>query len=469
MPLHWAEIQAALVTPTDAIPPWLHRKHPELMVHHARGQRPGLRPPEHGLHPPGLPPLSGSSARWPSATPHPAVIGWQVDNETRTRSSATRTSSLASSTTSRARSTVERLNEVWGLNYWSHRLHDWADLWTPDGNTNPGDDLAWRRFQDGLTADFLAWQVGIVKEYARPDQWVTQPGRRPWATDERPLRGRSGATCSPRTPTTRPRTDWRSPPPEVAAAGPGVDARGRAVGGLVPGGPGWSGRQTNFFVTETNALSVGGSAANFPAYDNQWRQVAYTFISRGANAITYWHWHTLHYGAETYWGGMLPHDYELNRCFRELSQLGQELRRHGDRLTDLEPEAEVGVALLPGEQSRARFQPPLTRPGQATSDPAPTSGSSMPATGPASTPAPRPPSSTRPQAGATAGASGAGALRGGRRPAGAPRRLRRGRRPSTADVPLRLRRRVRPGPLEAGAGPPATGGWRRLRRVLEPV
>jgi beta-galactosidase len=37
--LHRAEIQVALVTPTYAIPPWLQRKHPELMVHHARGQR----------------------------------------------------------------------------------------------------------------------------------------------------------------------------------------------------------------------------------------------------------------------------------------------------------------------------------------------------------------------------------------------------------------------------------------------
>src|SRR5688572_27687174 len=63
------------------------------------------------------------------------------------------------------------------------------------------------------------------------------------------------------------------------------------------------------------------------------------------------------------------HDYEPNRCFRELSRLGQELRRHGDRLTDLEPEAEVGLLYSQASKHALRFQPCLTLPGQATPDP----------------------------------------------------------------------------------------------------
>ena len=373
--LHRAEIQVALVTPTYAIPPWLHRKHPELMVHHARGQRAwfggrqnmDFTHPAYRYHAERI--VRAVAGRF---APHPAVIGWQVDNETGNEVFynpyvfARFVDHLK-----RAFGTVERLNEVWGLNYWSHRLHDWADLWTPDGNTNPGYDLEWRGFQDGLTTEFLAWQVGIVKEYARPDQWVTQD-----------LAGGHGRPTSDRYEVAQvvdvlsenpyhPTQDGLAiPTPEAAAAA--IPEWMHEVGPWVVSfraDLGWSGRQTNFFVTETNALSVGGSAANYPAYDNQWRQVAYTFISRGANAITYWHWHTLHYGAETYWGGMLPHDFEPNRCFRELSQLGQELRRHGDRLTDLEPEAEVGLLYSQASKHALRFQPPLTRSGQATPDP----------------------------------------------------------------------------------------------------
>ena len=68
---------------------------------------------------------------------------------------------------------VETLNREWGLAYWSHRLSTWADLWIPDGNAQPQYDLAWRRFQAQLTTDFIAWQAGIVREIARPDQFVT--------------------------------------------------------------------------------------------------------------------------------------------------------------------------------------------------------------------------------------------------------------------------------------------------------
>jgi beta-galactosidase len=32
---------------------------------------------------------------------------------------------------------VETLNDRWGLTYWSHRVTEWSQLWTPDGNTTP--------------------------------------------------------------------------------------------------------------------------------------------------------------------------------------------------------------------------------------------------------------------------------------------------------------------------------------------
>ena len=42
---------------------------------------------------------------------------------------------------------VDTLNREWGLVYWSHRIARWDELWTPDGNTVPSYDLAWRRYQ----------------------------------------------------------------------------------------------------------------------------------------------------------------------------------------------------------------------------------------------------------------------------------------------------------------------------------
>ncbi len=68
---------------------------------------------------------------------------------------------------------MQSLNRAWGLVYWSHRLSTWDDLWTPDGNVQPQYTLAWRRFQAEQTTEFIGWQAGIAREYARADQFVT--------------------------------------------------------------------------------------------------------------------------------------------------------------------------------------------------------------------------------------------------------------------------------------------------------
>jgi beta-galactosidase len=59
--------------------------------------------------------------------------------------------------------------------------------------------------------------------------------------------------------------------------------------------------------------------------------------------IEYWQWQTLHFGAETYWGGVLPHSQQPGRTYRELAQIGKELRKAGTALDGLVPGADVGI------------------------------------------------------------------------------------------------------------------------------
>ena len=69
---------------------------------------------------------------------HPAVIGFQVDNEPGLELLHNR--GVFESFVDHLRHTygdVETLNREWGLVYWSHRLSTWDDLWTPDGNSAP--------------------------------------------------------------------------------------------------------------------------------------------------------------------------------------------------------------------------------------------------------------------------------------------------------------------------------------------
>jgi beta-galactosidase len=75
--------------------------------------------------------------------------------------------------------------------------------------------------------------------------------------------------------------------------------------------------------------------------------------------VEYWHWHSIHYGHEQYWLGVLNHDGEPGRCYAEVQQIASEFKRAGAAVVGLEPDADV--ALLYSRESKwaMEFQPPL--------------------------------------------------------------------------------------------------------------
>ncbi len=126
----------------------------------------------------------------------------------------------------------------------------------------------------------------------------------------------------------------------------------------------YSSRQAPFLVTETNAGSIGFSSLNQSPYDGQWRQAAWLLVARGARMISYWHWNTLAFGAETYWGGVLPHSGEPGRVYRELARIGAELGRAGDAFADAEPDFDVAVLYDSDSKFALVTQAPFSAPGQ---------------------------------------------------------------------------------------------------------
>jgi beta-galactosidase len=140
---------------------------------------------------------------------HPAVTGFQVDNEPGLHLLHNRDVFQGFIEFMQdSYSTVEELNRQWGLTYWSHRLTHWSELWTPDGNHSPQYQIEWRRYQTALVTGFIAWQARIVREYASPDQFVTTCiCSEPPAVDDVALAGPS--TSPPATRTTRCRPRYR--------------------------------------------------------------------------------------------------------------------------------------------------------------------------------------------------------------------------------------------------------------------
>ena len=43
----------------------------------------------------------------------------------------------------------------------------------------------------------------------------------------------------------------------------------------------------------------------------------YSHLASGADGIMYWHWHSIHNSFETYWRGLLSHDFESNPTYEE--------------------------------------------------------------------------------------------------------------------------------------------------------
>lgn len=378
--LHGAGIRVVLCTPTYAIPAWMAAEHPEVMLRRADGtpwpygdrQNADFTHPGYRFYAERI--IRALMERWAD---HPAVIGVQVDNETGGRA----IHSPGATAEFRRRldakfGGVERLNEVWGLAFWSHRLSDLSQLWEPGdrsgggGNTNPGYDLEWRRFQADLVAEFLEWQARIVREYLREDQFVTHDSVGGHGLPHADRRRIGQVVDVPAENFPHHSQDALAHPPHGTHPPTYHDPSGvhGAIQLFQRADMARASGNENFLVTEINPLSVGGSAHNFPGYDGQWRLAAYACISRGANAVAYWHWHSLHYGSETYSHGVLGHDLRPNRNLAEITRTGEELACVGDDLTDLSAEADV--CMLHSQDSRylLEFEPFLAVPGTAEGD-----------------------------------------------------------------------------------------------------
>ena len=175
--LHQAGIKVILGTPTYSIPAWLYKKHPEIQVKQINQDRYayGLRQMTDLTHP--------TYRRYAERIirklvgrfkDHPAVIGYQLDNETHASGTADAAVQRRFREEIRAKfKTPEALNKAWGLNYWGQNISSFDELPPRDGILNPGYKLEWERFQRRIIADFLAWQAGIVNGLKRPDQFVS--------------------------------------------------------------------------------------------------------------------------------------------------------------------------------------------------------------------------------------------------------------------------------------------------------
>ncbi|MBI0071880.1 beta-galactosidase [Bifidobacterium sp. W8115] len=329
-------IQVIVGTPTYAVPSWLVAMHPDVLADTPKGHnRYGARQIMDIVNP---------SYRYygervirrliSHVADNPQVIGYQVDNETKYYDcvSPDMQRLFVKDLRRRFDDDLDRLNAAFGLDYWSNRIDSWEDFPDLTGTINASLGSAFDRFRRSQVSRYLAWQAGIVREYAREDQFVTHnfdfdwgPG---WSYGVQPAVDHfEAAECL-----------------DVA----GVDIYHPTEDDLTGKEIAFGGDMTrslkggaNYLVLETEAQGQNG----WLPYPGQLRLQAYSHLASGADGVMYWHWHSIHNSFETYWKGLLSQDMEPNPTYEEAGQFGRQVAQKGvgERLINLRKRNRVAI------------------------------------------------------------------------------------------------------------------------------
>ena len=327
-----AGINVIIGTPTYAVPTWMVKAHPDVLAETVKGRGIyGARQIMDITHPVYLFYAERVIRELMKCTAHrKCVIGFQLDNETKYYGTAGKNvqEQFVKYIREKFHDDLDALNYEFGLDYWSNRINAWEDFPDVRGTINGSLGAEFEKFQRTLVDKFLGWQADIVNEYRREDQFVTHNLDFEW-------RGYSYGI--------QPYVNHFHASQCLTIAGTDIyhptqdDLTGAEIafgGDLIR-----SLKQDNYLVIETEAQGFPG----WTPYKGQLRLQAYSHLASGANSVMYWHWHSIHNSFETYWKGLLSHDFQENATYREACIIGNEFARLGKHLVNLKKKNEVAV------------------------------------------------------------------------------------------------------------------------------
>ena len=327
-----AGINVIIGTPTYAVPTWMVKAHPDVLAETVKGRGIyGARQIMDITHPVYLFYAERVIRELMKCTAHrKCVIGFQLDNETKYYGTAGKNvqEQFVKYIREKFHDDLDAMNYEFGLDYWSNRINAWEDFPDVRGTINGSLGAEFEKFQRTLVDKFLGWQADIVNEYRREDQFVTHNLDFEW-------RGYSYGI--------QPYVNHLHASQCLTIAGTDIyhptqdDLTGAEIafgGDLIR-----SLKQDNYLVIETEAQGFPG----WTPYKGQLRLQAYSHLASGANSVMYWHWHSIHNSFETYWKGLLSHDFQENATYREACTIGNEFARLGKHLVNLKKKNEVAV------------------------------------------------------------------------------------------------------------------------------
>ena len=326
-------ISVIVGTPTYAVPTWLVKKYPDILAITQNGreryghrQNMDITNPDYLSHAERVIRILMEHVK---DVPH--VIGYQLDNETKSYGTAgPRVQAMFVDYLKENFPDINDFNHEFGLDYWSNRVNDWDDFPDVRGTINQSLAAEFCKFQRSLVTKFLSWQADIVRKYKRDDQFITQNFDFDWTTRSIGYQSQVDQYDASRCMTVAGADIYH--PSNEELTGAEITVCGNISRSL---------KKDNYLILETEAQGL----TPWLPYPGQLRLQAYSHIANGSNSVMYWHWHSIHNAIESYWKGVLSHDFSENETYREAVVIGNEWKKIGSHLKNLKKENKIAIML----------------------------------------------------------------------------------------------------------------------------
>ncbi|MEQ8675322.1 MAG: beta-galactosidase [Aggregatilineales bacterium] len=340
-------LQIVVGTPSASIPPWLFAAHPDMVIVDADGIRRTYGSRRDGS--PASPVYRDYAARIARKmaahyADHPAVIGWQIDNEFGDRDYSSHAQAGFHEWLKARYPSLDALNQAWGTRFWSHVYTDWAQIPVPRQTTharhNPGLHLDYDRYLSDCYVAFQQAQIDAIREVVPQTHFITHNlmGFTYADIDYFDLAAPLDVVSWDNYPS----AFWRENPFAVPAD---VALNHAAMWGL---------KQSNFWVMEQQSGPSGWHIVGPMPRPGQVALWAWQAIAHGANGIVFFRWRTNPRGAEQNWHGILHADGTRTRRYQEIQKMGEALTPLMDQIAATEPFHDI--ALIHDYDIRFSFQ-----------------------------------------------------------------------------------------------------------------
>jgi beta-galactosidase len=315
-----AGMGAVLGTPTATPPVWMMLDHPDIMITNQQGHRVAYGSRRHTCTTSAT--YRRESLRITAALVdryghHPAVVGWQVDNEPGNHDSARCWCDECQSAFSRwledRFGTVDALNEAWGTVFWSQTYPDFESVRLPRDtmtSQHPALRLAHKKFASDQSVEFLRSQFERIRQGVGPAIPITTNLYcEDLNVDARAVARLGGVASMDNYP------HGVSTPFDTAYL---LDLHATA-----------SGLEGQAWVMEQQVGPVNWTDENPQVPRGQARLWMWQAALHGYDATLFFRWRAARYGQEQYHTGLLRHDGTPERVFDEVRSTITEIR-HAD-------------------------------------------------------------------------------------------------------------------------------------------